>query len=61
VARSPAGERDLFSKAYRRTLRPNESQIKWVSSALSPRVKQPEREIDHSCPLSTFNSKPMLA
>ena len=48
MARSPAGERGLFSKTYRRTLRLTKPHIKWVSSALSPRVKLPDREADRS-------------
>jgi hypothetical protein len=38
----------LFSTAPRPTLGPNQPPIQWVPGALSPGVKRPRREIDHS-------------
>jgi hypothetical protein len=38
----------LFATASRWTLEPIQTPIRWVPSALSPGVKQPEREADHS-------------
>jgi hypothetical protein len=38
----------LFSTSSRPALGPTLTPIKWVSGALSLRVKQPERETDHT-------------
>jgi len=42
----------LFTTASRMALRPTKHPIKWVSGALSLRVKQPMHEGDHSPPTS---------
>jgi hypothetical protein len=42
----------LFTTPSRLALRPTQSPIQWVPSALSPGVKRPGREADHSPPTS---------
>jgi len=42
----------LFATASRPTLEPTESPIQWVLGAVSPSVKRPGREADHSPPSS---------
>jgi hypothetical protein len=42
----------LFSKSSRSALRTTHPPILWVPGALSPRVKRPGREVDHSPPTS---------
>jgi hypothetical protein len=42
----------LFSKSSRPTLGPTQPPIQWVPGALSPGMKQPGREADHSPPTS---------
>jgi hypothetical protein len=43
----------LFSLASRQTLGSTQPHIQWVLAALSPEIKQPVREADHSPPTST--------
>jgi hypothetical protein len=50
----------LFSTPSRPALGPTQSPIQWVSWALSPGVKQPGREADHSPPTSTEIKKMWL-
>jgi hypothetical protein len=46
---SPSGVKYfLFSMLSRLALRPTEHPIQWVPGALSPGIKQPGREADHS-------------
>jgi hypothetical protein len=40
----------LYSTAARPALEPTQPPIQWVSGALSPGVKRPGREVDHSPP-----------
>jgi hypothetical protein len=42
----------LFSKSSRPALRSTQTPIQWVLGALSPGVKRPGREVDHSSPTS---------
>jgi hypothetical protein len=42
----------LFTAASRTALGPTQTPIQWVPRALSPRVKRPGREADHSPPSS---------
>jgi hypothetical protein len=42
----------LFSTSSRQVLGPTQSPIQWVPGALSPGVKRPGRETDHSLPTS---------
>jgi hypothetical protein len=42
----------LFSTSFRRTLGPTQPLIQWVSGALSPGVRRPQREAHHSPPFS---------
>jgi hypothetical protein len=42
----------LFSKSSRPALRSTQPPIQWVPGALSPGVKWPRREVDHSPPTS---------
>jgi hypothetical protein len=50
--RVPVGSR-FFSSPKRPDRRSTQPPIQWVPGALSPGVKQPEREVDHSPPTST--------
>jgi hypothetical protein len=48
---SPGGVKNsIFSTLSRPALRPTQPPIQWVPGALSPGVKQPGREADHSPP-----------
>jgi hypothetical protein len=48
---SPCGGKNFhFSMSSRLTLEPTQPPNQWVPDALSPRVKQPGREADHSPP-----------
>jgi hypothetical protein len=38
----------LFATAFRPALEPTDPPVQWELGALSPRVKRPEREDDHS-------------
>jgi hypothetical protein len=49
--RVPVGSR-IFSKSSRPTLGSMQPPIQWVPRALSPGLKRPEREADHSTPAS---------
>jgi len=42
----------LFTTAFRTSLGPTQFPIQWVQGVLSPRVKRPGREADHSPPSS---------
>jgi hypothetical protein len=42
----------LFSAWYRSVLGPTQPPIQWVPGALSPNIKRPGREADHSPPSS---------
>jgi hypothetical protein len=42
----------LLSTSSRPAVGPTQPPIQWVSGALSPRVKRPGREADHSLPTS---------
>jgi hypothetical protein len=42
----------LFSTSSRPTLESTQRPIQWVSGALSPGVKRPGGEVDHSSPAS---------
>jgi hypothetical protein len=46
----------FFAIASRPALRPNQTRIQWIPGALSPGVKRPIREADHS-PLSSAEVK----
>jgi hypothetical protein len=48
----------LFSKSFRLILGPTQPPIQWAPGALSPGVKRPGREADHS-PLSSAEVKKM--
>jgi hypothetical protein len=49
--RVPVGSRIfLFSTSHRPALGPTQSAIQWVPGALSPGLKRPGREADHSPP-----------
>jgi hypothetical protein len=50
--RVPVGER-IFSTSSRPTLGSTQPPIEWVPEGLSPGVKRPGREADHSIPTST--------
>jgi hypothetical protein len=57
----------LFSKSSRPALRSTQPPIQWVPGALSPRVKRPGCEVDHSPPTTAevkkmwiYTSAPML-
>jgi hypothetical protein len=47
----------IFSTASRPVLRPTQPAIQWVPGALSPGVKRPGREADHSLPSSAVSRK----
>jgi hypothetical protein len=50
---SPGRVKDfLLSTSSRQVFGPIQPTIRWVAGALSPGVKQSEREIDHSTPAS---------
>jgi hypothetical protein len=49
--RVPVGSR-IFSTSSRPALGPSHPPVQWVRGALSPVVKQPGREADHSPPTS---------
>jgi hypothetical protein len=49
--RVPVGSR-IFSTSSRPALGPTQPPIQWVPGALSPSVKRPGREADHSPPAS---------
>jgi hypothetical protein len=49
--RVPVGSR-IFSKSSRLALRSTQPPVQWVPGALSPGVKRPGREADHSPPTS---------
>jgi hypothetical protein len=52
VARIPAGQLTCFSSTdFTPTLRPNQPPIQTVPRDLSPGIKRPEREADHSLPI----------
>jgi hypothetical protein len=50
--RVSVGSRILFSMSFRPAQGPIQPPIQWVPRALSPRVKWPVREADHSLPTS---------
>jgi hypothetical protein len=50
--RVPVGSRIFFSKSSRLALGSTQPPIQWVPGALSPGVKRPGREADHSPPTS---------
>jgi hypothetical protein len=50
--RIPVGSRIPFSTSSRPTLGPTQPPIQWVPGALSPGVKRPGCEADHSAPTS---------
>jgi Ni/Co efflux regulator RcnB len=51
---SPGREKNfLFFKSSRPALRSTHPPIQWVPGALSPGVKRPGREVDHSPPICT--------
>jgi hypothetical protein len=50
----------LFSMSFRPTLGSTQPPIHWVPGALSPGVKRPEREADHSPPASAEVKKTLI-
>jgi hypothetical protein len=51
--RAPVGAKNFhFSMSFRRALGSTQPPIQWVPEALSPGVKRPGREADHSLPAS---------
>jgi hypothetical protein len=55
--RVPLGSRIFFSTSFRPALGSTQSPIQWVPGALSPAVKRPGLEADHSSPTSAETKK----
>jgi hypothetical protein len=49
---SPCEKNFYISMSSRPALRPTQSSIQWIPAAVSPGVKRPRREADHSPPTS---------
>lgn len=55
--RFQAGAGILFSNTCRQSLWPTKYPIQWVLATLSPEVKRPERESEHSPPSNNVNNE----